>query len=519
MTRKRLARATLALVGTVSALGLVACSAEPKSNGAAATSASAPHTGPRSPSSICGGAEGIEPAGFLGVPVHRASFDRLLRAVKEIGEDKDVKGVFVRFGDASDRHRAGRGIGDLLAHVRETKPVYCQGNGFTNATIYAAARACSKIFRVACGGSGGDRDRGPGRLLPQAPHRGAARDGRLPAGREIQGGRRAVHPRRAERRSARVSRRGPRGHSILVASRCEEGADAGWRRRRGRGWAYSPSAAKARGLIDEIAYADETLEALKKATGAVREETLFGAGAAEKDDDLGDVIRMLAGSHGGTAPIALIRATGSIAMSGGNSLLGGASGITEKEMSRLLARCEKDDGIKAVVLRIDSPGGSALASDLIWHEMRKVHAKKPIVVSMGDLAASGGYYISSAANVIFAEPTSIVGSIGVVGARSRSATRSRRSGLFRDVPREGRAGRGVARGVRVRSHGLGRRDQGARARIDDRRIRTVPGARRRRARDDARQDRPLRRGAHLQRGAGQGSRAGRTSSAGCATPS
>lgn len=418
MTRKRLARATLAIVGTVSALGLVACSARPKSNGAAATSASAPHSGPEvAVIDLSGGAPEIEPAGFLGVPVHRASFDRLLHAVKEIGDDKDVKGVFVRFGDASIGIARAEEIGDLLAHVRETKPVYCQGNGFTNATIYAAARACSKIYVSPAGGVEAIGIAAQvvyfHKLLTEELHVTVdfLQVGKFKGAEE-------PFTRDGPSDEARASLLGALGDlrsSWLLGvkkGRTQDGAaDAV------EDGPYSPSAAKARGLIDEIAYADETLDALKKATGAVREETLFGAGAAEKDDDLGDVIRMLAGSHGGTAPIALIRATGSIAMSGGNSLLGGTSGITEKEMSRLLARCEKDDGIKAVVLRVDSPGGSALASDLIWHEMRKVHAKKPIVVSMGDLAASGGYYISSAANVIFAEPTSIVGSIGVVGGK------------------------------------------------------------------------------------------------------
>jgi protease-4 len=115
--------------------------------------------------------------------------------------------------------------------------------------------------------------------------------------------------------------------------------------------------------------------------------------------------------------VALIRASGAIGMASGGGPFGGETGITEHEMARLLARAEKDEAIKAVVLRIDSPGGSALASDLIWHELHKVRAKKPVVVSVGGMAASGGYYISSAANAIFAEPTSILGSIGVVGGK------------------------------------------------------------------------------------------------------
>jgi protease-4 len=78
---------------------------------------------------------------------------------------------------------------------------------------------------------------------------------------------------------------------------------------------------------------------------------------------------------------------------------------------------EKDDEVKAVVLRIDSPGGSALASDLIWHHEMKVREKKPLVISVGEMAASGGYYMSCAGTVIYAEPASIVGSIGVVGGK------------------------------------------------------------------------------------------------------
>ena len=104
-------------------------------------------------------------------------------------------------------------------------------------------------------------------------------------------------------------------------------------------------------------------------------------------------------------------------MGGGGGPFGGRDGITQKELSRELAEIEKNDDIKAVVLRIDSPGGSALASDLLWHDLMRIRAKKPIVVSVGEMAASGGYYLASTANVIFADPMSIVGSIGVVGGK------------------------------------------------------------------------------------------------------
>ena len=73
----------------------------------------------------------------------------------------------------------------------------------------------------------------------------------------------------------------------------------------------------------------------------------------------------------------------------------------------------EDNSIKAIVLRVDSPGGSALASDLMWHAIENAKAKKPVVVSMADVAASGGYYIACNANKIVAEPSTVTGSIGV----------------------------------------------------------------------------------------------------------
>ena len=90
-----------------------------------------------------------------------------------------------------------------------------------------------------------------------------------------------------------------------------------------------------------------------------------------------------------------------------------------------LRKANEDKNVVAIVLRVDSPGGSALASDLIWHETQVI--KKPIVASMGDVAASGGYYISMGAKKIFAAPSTITGSIGVVGGKMAM------TGLFNKV--------------------------------------------------------------------------------------
>ena len=108
--------------------------------------------------------------------------------------------------------------------------------------------------------------------------------------------------------------------------------------------------------------------------------------------------------------IAVIYAAGEIA--GGE---GGDNMIGSEGLSKTIREARMDSSIKAIVLRVNSPGGSALASDVIWREVMLTKKVKPVIVSMGDVAASGGYYISCAANRIFAEPNTITGSIGVFG--------------------------------------------------------------------------------------------------------
>jgi protease-4 len=108
--------------------------------------------------------------------------------------------------------------------------------------------------------------------------------------------------------------------------------------------------------------------------------------------------------------IAVIYANGEI--KGGK---GDDTYIGEQNIRKALIKSREDDRIKAIVLRVNSPGGSALVSDLIWREVVLAKEEKPVVVSMGNVAASGGYYISCAADYIFADPTTITGSIGVFG--------------------------------------------------------------------------------------------------------
>ncbi len=163
------------------------------------------------------------------------------------------------------------------------------------------------------------------------------------------------------------------------------------------------------GLIDSLKYYDEILAGLQQRTKVksiddlefVSLATYAKVPKAKTDDD-----------KKGTAKdkIAVIYASGEIVMGKGDD-----SNIGAEDLSRNLRKLRNDEKVKAIVLRINSPGGSALASEIIWREVLLAKEKKPVIVSMGDYAASGGYYIACAADSIIAEPNTLTGSIGVFG--------------------------------------------------------------------------------------------------------
>lgn len=170
--------------------------------------------------------------------------------------------------------------------------------------------------------------------------------------------------------------------------------------------ARTPEMAKAEKLIDKIAYEDEYHNGIRKALKVKKDEeynTVSIIDYAHKNSTVGK-------KPSSENTIAIIYAQGTIL--GGE---GDVNIIGEGSMRRSLQEARNDKKVKAIVLRIDSPGGSALTSDLIWREIELTKKVKPVVVSMGNLAASGGYYIACNANKIFAEETTITGSIGVFG--------------------------------------------------------------------------------------------------------
>lgn len=164
--------------------------------------------------------------------------------------------------------------------------------------------------------------------------------------------------------------------------------------------------AKTSKLVDRIAYYDEYIMGLRSAVGNTDPKEELEMVTIE--DYAFNVANKLRGSS--KNEIAVIYAEGEIRYGDGDS-----DYIGQITMGESLKKAREDDNIKAVVIRINSPGGDALASELIWREIELTKKIKPVIVSMGDLAASGGYYIACNADKIIAEPTTITGSIGVFG--------------------------------------------------------------------------------------------------------
>jgi protease-4 len=178
--------------------------------------------------------------------------------------------------------------------------------------------------------------------------------------------------------------------------------------------------AKSSKLIDKIGYIDQYENGIRKALKVKKDKEynkvcILDYAKTRAFDDL---------LSGAEDKIAIIYAQGEI--TGGE---GSVSTIGEIAMRKALKEAREDKNVKAIVLRVDSPGGSALTSELIWRDIELAKKFKPVVVSMGNLAASGGYYISCNASRIFAEPNTITGSIGVFGVLPNLTQLSNKVGI------------------------------------------------------------------------------------------
>ena len=204
---------------------------------------------------------------------------------------------------------------------------------------------------------------------------------------------------------------------------------------------YGAEKAKQVGLIDGAAYRDEVDKEFKAKLGYKESDELHVVKGSEYREVEPESLGLNKGEN-----IAVIYASGDIGSGRSENGPSGGQSIGSDTLAKALNDARDDKTVKAIVLRVDSPGGSGLASDVIWHAVEAAKQKKPVVVSMSDVAASGGYYISASASKIIAQPSTITGSIGVVagkpvmrgfydwlGISNEYVLRGKRAGMFRET--------------------------------------------------------------------------------------
>ncbi|MFN0279461.1 MAG: signal peptide peptidase SppA [Pyrinomonadaceae bacterium] len=204
---------------------------------------------------------------------------------------------------------------------------------------------------------------------------------------------------------------------------------------------YNANQAKSIGLIDDALYREQVDNELKKVLGYKDEAKLKTVSGGEYREIPSDSLGLNNGEK-----VAVIFASGGINTGKSSSGPWSDEMVGSDTLVEAINDAAENKSIKAIVLRVDSPGGSALASDLIWHAIENAKTKKPFVVSMSDVAASGGYYIACNADKIIAEPSTITGSIGVfmgkpivkglydwLGVTNEYVMRGKNAGIFRET--------------------------------------------------------------------------------------
>ncbi len=390
--------------------------------------------------------EAVQQAGLLGDPAD--SMPSILERLKQAGKDRGIRGVILHIGTLDGGFGRMHELRTAIAAVRETgKPVWARMEDAGNKE-YLLATACDRVLMPESGTLSltGLRAevtfyRGLFDLLNVQPDMlrvGAFKSAAEPYTRsemspEFREEMEAILDDQYGMLVSQIAER--RG---LTADSVREAIDVGL---------ISAKRAVELKLIDRLTYEDEVPALIAEAAGAgittneVRIMDDYRKEKSSEELDLFSLLKMLSGpaeTEDSTKPrIAVLTLEGSIT-SGADptSLLTGGGGIDSDRIVPIIHKLAKDANVKAIVLRVDSPGGSALASDLIWRALET--SGKPVVASMGDVAASGGYYISMGAERIFAEPGTVTGSIGVLGGKVAIEGLMKKVGVTTSVISRGR---------------------------------------------------------------------------------
>ncbi|HEY6724202.1 MAG TPA: S49 family peptidase [Polyangiaceae bacterium] len=363
------------------------------------------------------GAPEQAPSGLFQLPLER-TYPGLVQSLSKALDDDQTKGVFVRLSQQNYDWAQSQEIGRLLAEFKKKgKRVTCHGHSLTNSTAWLFLRGCERIWLSPAG-----EVTSVGIAAQMTYLKGALDKLRIQAdflhmGRYKSGGEPMTQegPSDASRENLTATLHSIRNTWLAEAADARKQPALKHALEHGP---YIPEAAKAKGIVDKVGFEADAIAEAKKHAGVEGSKVVFGPGRKQSDAGLAELVRLLAGTSDvdkNRPHIAVVPAVGGITMQSSESI--GSSGITATAMLKTLRRLKKSESVKAVVLRLDSPGGSPLASDLIWREVMDLKKEKPVIASVGGMAASGGYYIACAADRIIAERTSIVGSIGVFGGK------------------------------------------------------------------------------------------------------
>lgn len=372
----------------------------------------------------------------------------LLRCLDRAGEDPRIQGVFIRLRGAGGSFASALSVGRAISQLRsQGRRVAVWAEGLNDAQ-YLALCGADRVWLPESGtlfllGLHTERF-----FLRDLLERIGARPEVVHVGRYKSAGDSLTRDSMsAEEREQIESWQQDVFQELVEAVSRGRGLDQDSVRRLIDGGPYPAKAARESGLIDGLAYLDEVPELLEE---WMLEETdsLRGARRVFRVSALQYFVSQVAD----TGPLSLWRepfCLASLTLEGSVQRGKSSRGITSEGTVEWIEALRKDARVRGVLLRIDSPGGDALASDLIHREIERLREEKPVVVSMGDVAASGGYYIAAPADAIFAEVGTITGSIGVLGVKLDL------SGLYE---RLGIAKEGVQQGARAglfsESHGL-----------------------------------------------------------------
>lgn len=363
-----------------------------------------------------GVAEATAGGGFFPLPAAR-TFTGLIRAVERVRADRNTKAVYIRLGSAQLASAKVEELALLLGSLKQKTPIYCHAHSLSNATLWLTLRGCTKTWLSPAGDVNAigiaaqlvyfkgllDKLQIQADFLSVGKYKSAAesllRDAPSDAARE------EWLETLGSLRTSWLEGIGSVRPDVLP--HLETGP-------------WGARAALERKLVSALGDEHEARRDTTRQAGTTGTKVVFGAGKKPGPGQaVQEILKLLSGvdaDASGKPHIAVVPFVGSITMGASDGLLQ-SDGISEHGAARTIQRLIDDDAVRAVVLRIDSPGGSALASDLIWSRLRELGRAKPLIASVGGMAASGGYYLACAADRIVAESTSIVGSIGVVGGK------------------------------------------------------------------------------------------------------